>query len=99
MKPTGLYYDREGQPMELMEWAQAIEAGRNVVAKTKLSGGVEVSTVWIGLNHQWGDGPPLIFETMVFGGAMDQEQNRYSTETEAKAGHREMVVRVKKAKP
>jgi hypothetical protein len=37
-------------------------------------------------DHQWADGPPLIFETMVFGIADYQPQWRYSTEDEAKLG-------------
>jgi predicted cobalt transporter CbtA len=53
-----------------------------------------VSTVWIGIDHRFGDdGPPLIFETMVFNraegwGELDCE--RYSTEAEAVAGHAAM---------
>jgi hypothetical protein len=27
---------------------------------------VDVSTIWLGINHRFGDGAPLIFETMVF---------------------------------
>lgn len=55
--------------------------------------GIEVSTVFLGLNHNWGDGEPLIFETMVFGGPLDSEQERYSTWEEAEAGHASMVRR------
>lgn len=35
------------------------------VALTEI-GPYVVSTVWIGLDHNFGNGPPLIFETMVF---------------------------------
>jgi len=49
-----------------------------------------VSTVWLGLDHGYGGGPPLIFETMVFGGAHDEDQWRYPTEVEALAGHAEI---------
>lgn len=60
---------------------------------TTLPGGARVSTVWLGLDHQFGDGPPLIFETMVFPAesSMDLDCERYSTEEEAKAGHSAMV--------
>ncbi len=51
-----------------------------------------VSTVWLGLDHQFGDGPPLIFETMIFGGPHDQAQWRYSTKQEAKEGHLCVVI-------
>ncbi len=101
------YYDRQGKPMEMMEWAHAIEDFEyKVVKQDTLPDGKFVSTVWLGLDHSFGDGPPLIFETMVFpakGGVPttgernpdweEQETRRYSTEEEAKAGHAEMVKR------
>jgi hypothetical protein len=85
------YYSRAGEPITLAEWATAFEdfeAKR--VAKTTV-GDAEVSTVWLGLDHQFGDGPPLIFETMIFGGEHDQEQSRYSTEKQAREGHERIV--------
>lgn len=55
-------------------------------------GKVEVSTVFIGMNHRFfGDGPPILFETMVFGGTLDHFQNRCSTWEEAEAMHEEAV--------
>jgi hypothetical protein len=86
-RAVGEFYDRSGKPMTRDEWARAFEdsVGR-IVAKSRL-GDVEVSTVWLGLDHSFGAGPPLIFETMIFGGARDQEQYRYATEDEALAGH------------
>lgn len=56
--------------------------------------GVRVSTVFMPLNHQFGDGPPLVFETMVFGGPLDGEMERYSTKQDAEVGHAAMVRRV-----
>lgn len=51
-------------------------------------GDAEVSTVFLGINHQWKDGePPVLFETMIFGGPRDGYQNRYSTWEEAEQGH------------
>ena len=57
---------------------------------------VTVSTVWLGMDHSFGDGPPLIFETMVFGGELDQECDRYTTEEQAQQGHAAMVARVQR---
>lgn len=55
---------------------------------TSLSAGVEVSTVFLGLDHNFGGGgPPVVFETMVFGGAYDQKCARYCTWDECLAGH------------
>lgn len=53
--------------------------------------GIDVSTVALGLDHQFGDGEPLIFETMIFGGCLDGYCDRYSTIEEAKVGHRKAV--------
>lgn len=50
---------------------------------------VYVSTVFLGLDHNfWDDGPPILFETMIFGGLCDDYQRRYSTWDEAITGHR-----------
>jgi hypothetical protein len=55
-------------------------------------GEARVSTVWLGIDHRGcGDGPPLIFETMIFGGEHDQFCARYSTEGRAVEGHARVV--------
>ena len=79
---------------DLMTWARWIEtADRHVEDNT--IGGVRVSTVFLGTDHGYlGNGPPVLFETMVFGGKHDQAQERYSTWDEAVAGHERMVAMV-----
>lgn len=102
------YYSRQGRPITFDEWVAAFdnmtyEARR--VAFTVVDHGdddgdgrIEVSTVWLGLNHAHGTaGPPLIFETLVFGGAFDGELWRYSTEAQAIAGHDHAVTIVRAA--
>lgn len=79
---------------ELSDWAQWFETADRVVAKTILNN-VTISTVFLGLDHSWGTGLPVLFETLVFGGEMDGEMNRYSTWDEAVAGHNRMVNIVK----
>jgi hypothetical protein len=61
--------------------------------------GVEVSTVFLSLNHSFANGPPLVFETMVFGGPLDGQQDRYSTRADALAGHARMVELVRAEGP
>lgn len=61
---------------------------------------VHVSTVFLSLDHAYHvgteKGPPLLFETMVFGLPDGGEyQERYSTWEEAEAGHKETVRRLK----
>ncbi len=82
----------EPEPVSsLEEWMQRFEGQNRRVADTETSDG-RVSTVFLGLDHSFGDGPPLIFESMIFGGQHDGEMRRYSTWAEAEQGHAEMVV-------
>lgn len=62
-------------------------------------GGYWVSTVFLAIDHQFGDGPPLLFETMVFAkdpttgkvDFMDLYCDRCSTYEEAVAMHDKAV--------
>lgn len=57
-------------------------------------GDVLVSTIFLGLDHNfWGDGPPLLFETMILGGRHDRHQVRCSTYDEAERNH-ELAMRL-----
>jgi hypothetical protein len=84
------YYVLDGtepRAVDAQEWARWFQRCERHVALSEFLG-VRVSTVFLGLNHQWGDGPPLIFETMIFGGPHDQYQERCSTWDEAERMHR-----------
>lgn len=88
------YYDLDGNPVPMREWARLFEArrqGKGIVEQTRLTGGVYVSTVWLGLNHRWGEGPPLIFETLIFDDLEDERMWRYSTFTEAFRHHHQLL--------
>lgn len=101
------YYDRKGSPISMEEWCKSFEATESRIVKQETvarPNGFEafVSTVWLGLDHNYGDqGPPLIFETMVFQDAHsgnDTYCNRTSTEAEAIEAHEEAVRLVKEGK-
>ena len=78
--------------VDLVTWAKWYEDADRRVAHTKVPElNANVSTVFLGLNHQWGDGPPLLFETMIFGSDLDGYQERYSTWDEAVKGHDQAV--------
>lgn len=63
--------------------------------KTKVKG-CEVSTVDLGLDHSFGIGAPLYYETMIFGDdRFEGYQERYSTKKEAKKGHKKAIKYVK----
>lgn len=53
--------------------------------------GITISTVALGINYNFGEGEPDIFETMIFGGAENQYCERYSTIKQAETGHKEAV--------
>lgn len=85
---------REVRPVELMEWAVWYETADRKVAKTQI-GNVKISTVFLGMNHAWSENePPLLFETMIFGGEFNDYQERYSTYDEAEKGHAKAVLMV-----
>jgi hypothetical protein len=57
---------------------------------------IMVSTVFLGLDHSYSEeGPPILFETMVFNGPLHDEMERYATYDEAEAGHAIMIERVR----
>ena len=53
-------------------------------------GCIQVSTVFLGIDHSYYGIRPLLFESMVFGVDKDL-QYRYSTYHEAKLGHQKLV--------
>lgn len=64
---------------------------------------VWVSTVFLVVNHQWGDGPPILFETMVFfqsavgkKSLLENETRRYHTWDEAAEGHKQICELVRR---
>lgn len=81
----------------LYAWAQWFETAERHVAETWVTPDVRVSTVFLGLDHQWSDGPPLLWETMVFGAGMGEDCWRWSTYHDAKQGHERMVEQVRAA--
>jgi len=86
------YYDRQGRP--LTNYGTFIELmaddGYRRVALDEFDD-QRVSTVWLGIDHNFYHGPPVIFETMIFGGEHSGEMRRYPSEGQALQGHREAV--------
>jgi hypothetical protein len=78
---------------DLIAWATWFETADRTVARTEI-GDVLVSTVFLALDHNWGPGLPELWETMIFGGAHDEEQWRYSSRADAVAGHAAAVALV-----
>jgi len=75
---------------EFIKWTdeqhEARPSHKHVDSTTK--DGVRVSTIFMGLDHSWGGGVPVLFETMIFGGEHDGYQERCSTWAQAEAMHK-----------
>jgi hypothetical protein len=85
--------------VDLMRWAEWFETADRHVKLTE-QGDVRVSTVFLGLDHNFSDrGPPILFETMAFVGDDSVGQERYATWAEAEEGHARWVAQVFKPTP
>ncbi len=105
-----LWYDRQGKPLTTTrfednkeQWLKEMSAvdkllgdmEYKIVKQQKLWWGGRVSTVWLGLDHNFLGDRILIFETMIFSGTRWKDMggidmDRYSTEEEAIEGHKKM---------
>ena len=77
------------QEQYMKSWGQCVHVGDDTIHD------IRISTVFLTLDHQHGDGPPVLFETMIFGGEHDQDCWRYVTWDEAEKGHAEAVALVR----
>ena len=97
----GSYFDKDGSPLSEAGWLEKLGDQYNRVAEDDCNG-VWVSTVWLGLNHAYGSGPPVIFETMVFESKENLSElycDRYHTLEEAEAGHLAVLTKIKNHVP
>jgi hypothetical protein len=105
-KSVSPIYGRLGdENSAVMEWAREFEkSDTRIVAHDDVDGRL-VSTVFLGLDHGFGSGPPVLFVTMVFSNETktfkwsthereyheELDQRRYCTWAEAVAGHAEIL--------
>lgn len=71
---------------DLLEWGRFMEEKSRIV-KQEVVNGVNISTVFLGLDHNFDEGELLAFETMIFGGKHDDYQERCSTWEQAEEMH------------
>jgi hypothetical protein len=94
--PRPLYYILEGRTPKPIDdeaafsrWYGKLENRR--VARTEI-GEITVSTIFLGSDHNHvGDGPPILFETEIFGGPHSEAQWRCETYEEAEEQHEAVV--------
>ncbi len=110
------YIEVDGKPVRVTDpkqWEEFMnEPDRRRVAATQLKCGDWVSTVFLGLDHNFaGKGPPILYETMWFGRMPDDDddlgmaspigrekgQVRTATREAALTAHWAMVVEAQKA--
>ena len=89
-------FNQAGEPMTVEAWSVAfIDFEYRQVGDDTLQVGdenVRISTVWFGLDQGHGmTDRSMIFESMIFGGPMDETRRIYATRDEAIAGHAELV--------
>ena len=81
-------------PATVDELESILEDGDSRKVAVTCIGIATVSTVFLGLDHSFGDTTPILFETLVFGGLKDGYMLRYATWEEAENGHKDVVKEV-----
>lgn len=99
MKGLGLY-DRDGKAITMEEFSRLwhdMEYRR--IGLDEVSPGITVSTVWLGIDHNWKDDGswPIIFETAVITRGEFEITARYVTLGDALVGHGMTVAGLKVA--
>lgn len=89
--------DHSLREVDLWTWAEMFEDTENRrVAETIIAPGIRVSTVFLGLDHNFSrKGPPIVFESMAFDDYGENACDRYATWDEAVRGHERMVAELK----
>jgi len=81
--------------VDMLTWCAWMEKNRDtpiITVGLNNIDNVNISTVFLGVDHNFsGHGAPLLFETMIFGGELNEECERYATWEEAERGHKRMV--------
>lgn len=101
VKQKSRYYILQGKTLvpidDVVKWAKWFGNIDNRRVAYDEVGDSTISTVCEGLDHSLlPEAPPLVFETMVLGGILDNEMEHYSTWDQAVKGHKRMVKRVRR---
>jgi hypothetical protein len=89
------YYilDHAGEPVgcdDVTVWGAWMQADENVIVAQEDVGDFRVSTVFLGIDHAFGGGPPVLWETIIFGPGgtcLDGYPRRYRSRAEAVEWH------------
>jgi len=89
--------DDDGEPQaveDVLTWALWFETHDRRVLRDAVRRGVAISTVFLALDHAWMGGPPVLWESMIFGGVFDGWQERYTSRLDALRGHARLIAMV-----
>lgn len=108
----GYILDKKKNPVpvyDIAEWAKWFETSHKekIVDQDTLPDGTFISTVFLGIDHQFGDsGSPILFETLVVNKKWEWKNDnpdpetgqgqlmwRYHTWAEAKKGHMKAIIK------
>ena len=93
-----MYYKLQGKDIvkckDINEWVKFMEIKKRILFVDVISDAT-ISTVFLGLDHNFGGGIPVLFETMIFGGKSDNYLERYSTWDDAEEGHKFILKQIK----
>jgi hypothetical protein len=105
MLPRYYTLDDTGSPVpcdDTAEWScwYAKNEKQRTISRTNLQELGTVSTIFLAVDHGYGFQDPLrykpvLWETMVFGGPLDQYQRRYTSQEEARQDHERIVSALK----
>jgi len=105
---NGLYVlDENGKPVlckDIFTWGKWFEnlENRHVALDENVGPNhAKVSTVFLAIDHAGFNkkGPPVLWETMIFGGRHDQYQTRATSREEALAGHQKAMNLARRERP
>ena len=92
-----------GEPVlepDLHKWALWMENIESRKVGRDYAGQAVISTVFLGVDYSLGGSPPILWESMVFGGPLDQSINRCAGSREqALAMHQSMLAQVQQNLP
>ena len=87
--------DKHNKPKlceDTLKWAAWFETHDRTVLVDDITSKIYVSTVFLGIDHNFsGDGPPILWESMIFNGARNGYSERYSSKKAALVGHERVV--------
>ncbi len=75
--PVGYVLDDNGEPTpcyDIIEWGTFLTDNKNKIVNQTEVGIYWISTVFLGIDHNFsGNGPPILWETMVFNRSIETE--------------------------